>query len=118
MVLFREVSDAQGESEALNATGALLAVTAGPREALAAYRQALLLARQVGSPLDEARALEGAARCAARTGALPAARVGLSQAIAIYQRIGVAEARPAAEYLAAIENDSRNDPDAQEPDDR
>ena len=106
VALFREVGDAQGESEALNTTGALLAVTAGPREALAAYRQALLLARQAGSPLDEARALEGAARCAARTGALPAARDGLHQAIAIYQRIGAAEAGPAAEYLAAIEMDA------------
>jgi tetratricopeptide (TPR) repeat protein len=116
VALFREVGDAQGESEALNATGALLAVTAGPREALAAYWQALLLARQVGSPLDEARALEGAACCAARTGALPAARADLRQAIAIYQRIGAAEAGPAAEYLAAIEMDASDDPDAQEPD--
>ena len=90
VALFREVGDAQGEAEALNATGALLAMSAGPREALAAYRQALQLARQVGSPLEEARALEGAAHCMARTGDHAAARSGLSEAVAIYQRIGAA----------------------------
>jgi DNA-binding SARP family transcriptional activator len=99
----REIGDAQGEAEALNATGALLAVSAGPREALAAYRRALQLARQVGSPLDEARALEGAARCAARAGDQAAARASLREAVAIYQRIGAAEASPAAADLAATD---------------
>ena len=111
VALFREVGDAQGEAEALNATGALLAVSAGPREALAVYRRALQLARQGGSPLEEARALEGAARCAARSGDQVAARAGLSEAAAIYQRIGAAEARPAAADLAATDKDARgNDP--------
>jgi DNA-binding SARP family transcriptional activator len=111
VALSREIGDAQGEAEALNATGALLAVSAGPREALAAYGRALQLARQVGSPLDEARALEGAARCAARAGDQAAARASLREAVAIYQRIGAAEARPAAADLAAAGKDARgNDP--------
>jgi DNA-binding SARP family transcriptional activator/DNA-binding XRE family transcriptional regulator len=101
--LSREIGDAQGEAEALNATGALLVVSAGPREALAAYRRALQLARRVGSPLDEARALEGVARCAARTGDHAAARASLGEAIALYQRIGAAEASPAAADLAATD---------------
>jgi DNA-binding SARP family transcriptional activator/DNA-binding XRE family transcriptional regulator len=111
VALSREIGDAQGEAEALNATGALLAVSAGPQEALTAYRRALQLARQVGRPLDEARALEGAARCAARAGDQAAARASLREAVAIYQRIGAAEARPAAADLAATDKDARdNDP--------
>jgi DNA-binding SARP family transcriptional activator/tetratricopeptide (TPR) repeat protein/transcriptional regulator with XRE-family HTH domain len=114
VALFREVGDAQGEAEALNATGALLAVSAGPREALAVYRHALQLARQVGSPLEEARALEGAARCAARTGDQAAARAGLSEAVAIYQRIGAADAGPASADLAAMDEDVRHNDAVQE----
>ncbi len=109
LALFRELGDVQGEAEALYSTGALLAKSAGPQEALALYRQALQLARQVHSPLDEARALEGAARCTARTGDQAAARTGLSKAIAIYQRIGAAEAGPAAAYLATFEDEVRDD---------
>jgi DNA-binding SARP family transcriptional activator/tetratricopeptide (TPR) repeat protein/DNA-binding XRE family transcriptional regulator len=114
LALFREVGDVQGEAEALNATGALLAVSAGPQEALTVYRQALQLARKIGSPLDESRALEGAARCAGRTGDRAAARADLSEAIAIYQSIGAAEAGPAAAYLAAMDSDTRADPAVQE----
>jgi tetratricopeptide (TPR) repeat protein len=101
--LFREAGDPQGEAEALNATGALLAESAGRQQALAAYLRALELARQVRSPLDEARALEGVARCASDRGAACAA---LSQAVAIYQRIGAAEAAPAGRYLAALEDET------------
>ena len=100
LALFQELGDVQGEAETLNSTGALLHESAGPQEALALYRQALQLARQVHSPLDEARALEGAARCTARTGDQAAARTDLSKAIAIYQRIGAAEAATATAYLA------------------
>ena len=107
LALFRELGDVQGEAETLNSTGALLAESAGPQEALALYRQALQLARQVHSPLDEARALEGAARCMARMGDQAAARTDLSKAIAIYQRIGAAEAATA--YLAAFEDEVRDD---------
>jgi tetratricopeptide (TPR) repeat protein len=104
VALFREVGDAQqGEAEALNATGALLAVSAGPQEALTVYRQALQLARQVDSPLEQARALEGAARCMARTDDQAAARARLSEAVAIYERIGAAEAGPASADLAAMD---------------
>jgi tetratricopeptide (TPR) repeat protein len=109
LALFRELGDVQGEAETLNSTGALLAESAGPREALALYRQALQLARQVHSPLDEARALEGAARCTAHTGGQAAARTDLSKAIAIYQRIGAAEAATATAYLATFEDEGQDD---------
>ena len=109
LTLFRELGDVQGEAEALNSTGALLAESAGPQKALALYRQALQLARQVHSPVDEARALEGAARCTARTGDQAAALTDLSEAVAIYQRIGAAEAGPATAYLATLEDEVRDD---------
>src|ERR1035437_9118211 len=106
LALFRELGNAQGEAEALNSTGALMAESAGPQKALAVYRQALQLARQIHSPLDEARALEGAARCMACTGDQAAA---LTEAIAIYQRIGAAEAVTATAYLATLKDEVRDD---------
>ena len=109
LALYREVGDVQGEAEALNSAGALVAESVGPREALALYRQALQLARQVRSPLDEARALEGAARCTARTGDEAAALTDLREAVTIYQRIGAAEAGTATAYLATLEDDARDD---------
>ncbi|MEK8174516.1 tetratricopeptide repeat protein [Streptomyces sp. M19] len=69
LALFRDIGDLQGEAEALNNMGALLDASSGPRgpgKGLTAYRRALSLARRVHSPLDEARALEGAARCQSR----------------------------------------------------
>ena len=109
LTLYRELGDVQGEAEALNTTGALVAESAGPQEALALYRQALQLARQIHSPLDEARALEGAARSTARTGDQAAALTDLSEAIAIYLRIGAAEAGTATAYLATLEDEIRDD---------
>jgi hypothetical protein len=106
--LFRELGDVQGEAEALNSTGALVAESAGPQDALALYRQALQLSCQVYSPLDEARALEGAARCTARTADRVAALTDLREAVAIYQRIGAAEAGTATAYLVTLEDEVRD----------
>ncbi|MEU5927061.1 tetratricopeptide repeat protein, partial [Streptomyces antimycoticus] len=100
--LFAEVGDSQGEAEALNSTGALLARSGEPRRALDTYQQALRLARQVGSPLDEAHALEGIARCQAHTDT-QAAITSLREAVTIYQRIGVAETATATDYLTQLE---------------
>jgi tetratricopeptide (TPR) repeat protein len=95
-------------AEVLNDMGAVMYESAGLQEALALYRQALQLARQAGTPVAEARALEGAARCSASTGDQAAALSSLREAIAIYQRIAAAEAGPAAAYLATLEH-SRDD---------
>ena len=59
--------------------------------------------------MEEARALEGAARCAARAGDQAAALTDLSEAIAIYQRIGAAEAGTATAYLATLEDELRDE---------
>ncbi|MGW4790959.1 ATP-binding protein, partial [Nonomuraea sp. NPDC004297] len=101
--LFHHFGDGQGEAEVLNCTGALLADSAGIQEAFVAYRRALGLARKVQSPLDEAHALEGVAQCRIRSGQQRAALVDLRLAVAIYQRIGAAEAMSAAEQLTALQ---------------
>ena len=65
-------------------------------------KQALRLARQVSSPLDEAHALEGIARCQAHANT-QAAITSLQEAVTIYQRIGAAETLAATEYLTRLE---------------
>ncbi|MFD8379515.1 tetratricopeptide repeat protein [Streptomyces sp. NPDC059679] len=100
--LFKEVGDMQGEVEALNSTGDLLAESDG--QAIAVYQQALFLARQIRSFLGEAHALEGIARCQARTDSTHQAAIAtLREAVAVYQRLGAAEAPAATEYLARLE---------------
>ncbi|MFD4231364.1 ATP-binding protein [Streptomyces sp. NPDC058545] len=103
--LFQSFGDYHGEAEVLNSTGALLAESAGPGEALIAYRQALHLARRAKAPLEEAQALEGAARSQIRRGQRQAALDDLREAVAIYQRIGAAEATSAAAHLASLETE-------------
>ena len=59
--------------------------------------------------LDEARALEGAARCTVRMGDQAAALTDLSEAVAIYQHVGASEAGTATAYLATLESEVRDD---------
>ncbi|MEU8319734.1 hypothetical protein AB0C33_15330 [Nonomuraea sp. NPDC048881] len=66
------------------------------------YRQALGLAQEVGSPFDEAHALEGIARCAAAMGNLDAAVAGLCEAVETYRMLGVPDATTVAKYVAAL----------------
>ena len=99
LILFQEVGNVQGEAEVLNSTGALVAKSAAPQRALVVYRQALDVARQAMSPLDEAHALEGIVRSSDHHAAL----ADLRQAVSIYRRIGVPEATSAAEYLAQLQ---------------
>ncbi|MEV5689102.1 tetratricopeptide repeat protein [Streptomyces sp. NPDC052164] len=104
LTLFQDLRDVQGQVEVLNSTGALLIASVGPGGgALAVYQQALHLARRIHSPLDEAHALEGSARCHARSGDHPAALADLHQAVGIYQRIRAAEAPAVAEYLTHLQ---------------
>ncbi|WP_369408745.1 tetratricopeptide repeat protein [Herbidospora mongoliensis] len=79
------------------------------------YQEALRLARQVHSPVDEGRALEGIAQCMARTGDRDTALVSLGEAVAIYRRIGAPAARQAAAYLAELESEVHGRTILQEP---
>ncbi|MEU9701500.1 tetratricopeptide repeat protein [Streptomyces sp. NPDC047981] len=97
----RAIGNRRGEAEVLNSMGALTADSAGAAEALPHYRSALRLARQLPSPIEEGRALEGIAHCLGRTGDVSAARDTLRQAVSVYRRIGAAEAASAATALEA-----------------
>jgi Tfp pilus assembly protein PilF len=72
---------------------------------LAHYQRALELARAVDSPLEQARALDGAGRCALDRGDTATAVTQLRQALEIYQRIGAAEATQLATDLANLDAD-------------
>jgi len=102
LALFRELGDPQGEADVLNRYGALVADSVGPEEAIDLFQQALLLARSLNSPIDEAHALEGTARCLAGIHGREAALADLTEAVTIYERIGVTEAVAAAAYLADL----------------
>jgi DNA-binding SARP family transcriptional activator/tetratricopeptide (TPR) repeat protein len=102
LAIYRELGHRHGEVEALVTEAGLTAVTAGPDRALVLYGAALRLARELHSPLDEAKALEGGALCAHRAGDRTAASADLGEAVAIFERIGAPEAGPAAARLAAL----------------
>ena len=84
--------DQGGEAEVLNSLGELSSRTAKPQQARRYHRKALVLARHIGLPLQEARALEGLGRSRFLDGSAPEASELLHQALAIYQRIGAAAA--------------------------
>lgn len=98
--LFRSAEDVQGEAEAVNSSGDLLAVTDVPR-ALSAYEQALRLARKAESPKDQVHALEGAARCHQYEGQERLALSRWVEAAALHRRMGTRPAHSASAILAA-----------------
>ncbi|MFD8513410.1 tetratricopeptide repeat protein [Streptomyces antimycoticus] len=100
---FHELGDRKGEAEALTAAGDLQAATIGPELALATYQQALTLARQIHSPLDQAHALEGIASCHSALHHHREAVQSLREAIVLYQRLGVAETARATDHLKQLE---------------
>ncbi|HEV2639188.1 MAG TPA: tetratricopeptide repeat protein [Actinocrinis sp.] len=110
VAIFQEYSDPQGEAEALVGLAALVTDTEGPQQALALYRRAQGLARESHSAIDESRALEGSARCLAAAGDRDAAVADLAEAVAIYQRLGAAEAAAAAAWLDELRRGRRTSP--------
>jgi tetratricopeptide (TPR) repeat protein/transcriptional regulator with XRE-family HTH domain len=100
--IHRDISNRYGEVTALNEAATLSRTHGDLAQARAYHQQALDLARQVSSPLDEAHALAGLARCALATDCTAEAQDGLRQALAIFQRIGAAEAAGVSCELAAL----------------
>jgi tetratricopeptide (TPR) repeat protein len=92
------------EAEALNDVGALRRVRGDLRQAGSCHRQALDLARQIGSSWDEAHALAGLGRCARAAGRTAGAADMLRQALGIFQRIGAAETAEVSAELQALIN--------------
>ena len=96
--IFEELGDV---AEALNELGTLHRVRRDLDRAEACHRQALTRARDVESQLDEARALEGLGRCALAAGRTADALAMLTEAHAIFMRMGIAE----ASTITALLND-------------
>ena len=71
------------------------------RQAGSCHQQALDLARQVGSARAAAEPLAGLGRCARDAVRTADAEAGLRQALAIFQRIGAAEAADVSAELGA-----------------
>ena len=100
--LFREAGDRAGQASTLSQIGLLRAADGRAAEALASFRDARAPARELHTPLPEARALAGIGRCLASTGDTDGAARHLSQALGIYQRLGVPEAAGAEADLTDL----------------
>ena len=100
----REIGSPDTEVTALNESGTLSRICGDLGQARSRHQQALDLARQLGIPLEEAHALAGLGRCARAEGrtADADAEDKLRQALAIFQRIGAAEAADVSAELDAL----------------
>jgi len=99
--IFQALGSRGGQAEVLNYVGDLLLDNQDP-QAPDRFRAALRLAREVRNPLEEARALEGLARCALRQHDATEAIPQLHAALEIYQRLGAPEAAAAAAMLTSL----------------
>jgi tetratricopeptide (TPR) repeat protein len=102
LTINRNIGSVRGEAEVLNETGYFLVHSGRPLEALSTFIAAHRLARRIQSQIEQATALEGAARCWAALGDINAAVTRLTEAVQIYLRLGVPEANPAESYLATL----------------
>ena len=88
-MLFRsDLGHLHEQAEVLNSLGELSSRTAAGRQARDHHNQALAIARELGMPLEEARALEGIGQSHVQEGNPSQAAATLRDALAIYQRIG------------------------------
>jgi tetratricopeptide (TPR) repeat protein len=96
--IFEELGDV---ADVLNELGTLHRVRGDLGRAEACHRQALKMARDVESQLDEARALAGLGLCALAAGHAADALAMLAEAHSIFGRMGVAE----TSAISALLND-------------
>ena len=97
----RQIGSPDAEVTALNESGTLSRIRGDLGQARSCHQQALDLAGQLGIPLEEAHALAGLGRCARAAGRTADAEDKLRHALAIFQRIGAAEAADVSAELAA-----------------
>ena len=86
---YREFGDSGNTAWALNHYAATTAASGDPTRALAHYREALAMNRKLNKPDDEAIALEGIGTCLQATGDTPSSVTYVTQALKIYQRLGM-----------------------------
>jgi tetratricopeptide (TPR) repeat protein len=101
--IFEGLSDIDGQVETLNNLGNLARTKLDADTAMIHYRKALWLARQIGTCLHEAHALEGIGRCLLHDSSISDSITYLRQALAIYQRLGVPEAKRLTAILTTVE---------------
>ncbi|MFD7100106.1 tetratricopeptide repeat protein [Streptomyces xanthophaeus] len=73
---------------------------------MSVYEEALKITRTLSLTLEGAQALEGVARCHAKTGNPEAALAGLREALTVYRRLGVPEEKDSVGLLAELEGGS------------
>jgi tetratricopeptide (TPR) repeat protein len=84
LCFYRELGSRIGQAQALCGLGQVAGERPGE-----CFTRALGIAREIGAPLEEAHALEGLGICLASGGEREQGGKLLSQALNIYQRIGV-----------------------------
>jgi tetratricopeptide (TPR) repeat protein len=89
--IYAGVGNRHGEAEVLNHLGSTLRHQLKDEAALDVHLQALAASRQAGSPVEEARSMEGAARCWIQLGQRARASEFLDAATAIYARVAPSE---------------------------
>jgi hypothetical protein len=92
MQLHRELGNRHSEAVLLNSLGDLASATSAAEDAYRWHSQALSIAREIGAPVEEARALAGIGR-SLLPGSRAAADAYLRDALVIAQRIGSPEAQ-------------------------
>jgi len=97
----RKAGDRYGQADVLNSLGELASRTSATSQAREYHSQALAIARHIGAPLEEARALEGTGRSHLQDACRDEGIAFLRQALAIYQRIGAPAARRVCDALAS-----------------
>ena len=102
IAIYKEVGNRHGHAEALNRIGVLFLESSGHDVAIGYHQQALRLAQDAHVPLEEARALEGIGRCLFRASNPDDGTARMRQALAIYQRLGVPEAKRVSTMLAEL----------------
>jgi tetratricopeptide repeat protein len=98
ITLFRDLGNRRGVTMALNSLGELALRTSAAQQAQSRHAEALAIARELGTPDEQARALEGIGRSLLHRDPAAAA-VHLRQALEIYQRIGAPAARHVQDTL-------------------
>jgi tetratricopeptide (TPR) repeat protein len=92
-------SERHERAQVLNSLGELAARTSATQQARDYHNQAIAIARDIGAPLEEARALEGIGQSHLQDGDPSQAATPLRGALAIYRRIGNPGARRVDETL-------------------
>ena len=96
--LFRDLGDRHGLAKVLNSHGELSLRTSAARESRIQHTEALAIASELGTPGEQARALEGIGRSLLHRDP-PEAAAHLRQALEIYQEIGAPDARRVQDTL-------------------